>query len=233
MPVSFLLRLGDHHAHGLGSAGGGRDDVLQDAAPTAPILVRRAVHGLLRRSGRVHGGHQAALDAPLVVDHLGQRRQAVGGARGVGDDRFALVGVVVDAEHKHRRVVLGRCRQDHLLGARVEVLLRGFLGQEQAGGLDHHVGADCIPLEVGRIAFLGQADLVAVDDQRVAVDRHIGLEAAMHRVVLQHVGEVIGLEQVIDGHDLDVIGEVLHRRAQHVAADATESVDANLDCHVH
>src|SRR2546427_8745278 len=30
-------------------------------------------------------GHQAALDAPLVVEHLGHGSQAVGGAGGVGD----------------------------------------------------------------------------------------------------------------------------------------------------
>ena len=35
----------------------------------------------------MHGGHQAADDADRIVQHLGQRRQAVGGARGVGDHR--------------------------------------------------------------------------------------------------------------------------------------------------
>ena len=46
----------------------------------------------------------------------------------------------------------------------------GFLGQEQAGRFDHDVGADLAPLQVGRVALLRQADLLAVDDQRVAVD---------------------------------------------------------------
>ena len=41
--------------------GGGRNHVLQDAAATAPILLGGAVHRLLRRSGGVDGGHQAAL----------------------------------------------------------------------------------------------------------------------------------------------------------------------------
>ncbi|KAG0738668.1 hypothetical protein G6F24_017553 [Rhizopus arrhizus] len=102
----------------------------------------------------MHGGHQAALDAPLVVDDLGQRGQAVGGARGVGDDRLAGVGLVVHAVDEHRRVVLRRGRHDHLLGAGIDVLLRGFLGQEQAGGFQHHVGTDFVPLQVGRVAFL-------------------------------------------------------------------------------
>src|SRR5690606_34527064 len=123
----------------LGRAGGGRDDVLEDATAAAPVLVGRAVDGLLGGGGGVHGGHQAALDAPLVVDHLGQRRQAVGGAAGVGDDRLAGIGVVVDAEDEHRGVVLGRGRHDHLLRAGGQVLARAVLVQEQAGGLDHHL----------------------------------------------------------------------------------------------
>jgi len=57
------------------------------------------------------------------------------------------------------------------------VLLGAFLGQEDAGGLDHHVGADLAPLQVGGILFLGQADLLAVDDERVAFDIDFALEA--------------------------------------------------------
>src|SRR3546814_139339 len=147
-------------------------------------------------------------------------------------DRLAVVAFVVDPKDEHRRVVLGRRRQDHLLRARVEVLLRGFLGQEQAGRLDHHVHARLVPLQVGRVALLGQADLPAVDDDVAAVDLHLALEAAVHGVVLQHVGQVVRFQQVVDGDDLDVAAEILHRRAQHVAPDAAETVDTNLDRHV-
>src|SRR5690606_2485637 len=65
---------------------------------------------------------------------------------------------------------------------------------------------------------------------RSALDRHLALEAPVHRVEAQQVGQVLGLEQVVDGHDLDV-AEVLDRRTQDVAADAAEPVDAYLDCH--
>jgi hypothetical protein len=50
----------------------------------------------------------------------------------------------------------------------------------------------------------------------------------MHRVVLEHIGQVVRLEQVVDGNDLDV-AEVLHGGAQHIAADAAKTVDADLD----
>jgi len=53
----------------------------------------------------------------------------------------------------------------------------------------------------------------------------------VHAVVLQHVGEVFRLEQVVDADDFDVL-EILDRRAEHHAADAPESIDANLDSHI-
>jgi hypothetical protein len=106
MPVSFLFSSGNHYADSLGSAGRGRDDVFQDAAAAAPVLVGWAVNGLLRRRRGMHRGHQAALDTPVVVQHLGYRRQAVGGAGGRRDDGLAGVLGVIDAEDEHRRVIL-------------------------------------------------------------------------------------------------------------------------------
>jgi hypothetical protein len=69
-----------------------------------------------------------------------------------------------------------------------------------------------------------------VDDQRVAVDRDRAFEAAVYGVVLQHVGEVLGFEQVVDADDLDLV-EVLDGGTKHHAPDAAEAVDADLDGH--
>ena len=52
-----------------------------------------------------------------------------------------------------------------LLGTGGDVLLAGFLGQEEAGRFDDEIGADLVPLEFGRVLVGGQADLLAVDDQ--------------------------------------------------------------------
>src|SRR5690606_25737788 len=65
-----------------------------------------------------------------------------------------------------------------------------------------------------------------------AVDLDVALEAAVHGVVLQHVGQVVGLQQIVDRDDLDVAAEILDRRTQHVAPDAAEAVDAYPDRHV-
>ena len=104
-----------------------------------------------------------------------------------------------------------------------------FLGQEETGGFDDDIGADFVPLQIGRILLRGQADLLAVDDQVAAVDFDIGFEFAVDRVILQHVGEVFGFEQVVDPDDFDVIAEVLDRSAEDHAADTAETIDTNFD----
>jgi hypothetical protein len=108
------------------------------------------------------------------------------------------VGVVVHAIDEHGGVVLGRSREDHFLRAGGQVLFAAGLVQEDAGGFDHDVGADLVPLQVGGVLLLRQADLLAVDDQGVAFDADGALEAAVHAVVLQHVGQIVGLQQVVD-----------------------------------
>ena len=138
---------------------------------------------------------------------------------------------MVHAIDEHGGVVFGGGALDDFLGTGVDVFLAGFLGQEQAGGFDDDVSTDFVPLQVGGIALLGQADGLAIDDDVTAFDLDIALEAAVHAVVLQHVGEVVGLEQVVDRHHFDV-GEVLDGAAQHVAANAAEAVDTDFDGHV-
>ena len=52
----------------------------------------------------------------------------------------------------------------------------------------------------------------------------------MHAVVLEHVGQVVGLEQVVDAHHFDV-RKILNSGAKHHAADAAETVDTYFDRH--
>jgi hypothetical protein len=57
----------------------------------------------------------------------------------------------------------------------------------------------------------------------VAVDPHVLLEDAHHRVVLQEVGELVVVEEVVDGDDLDVFP--VADDAVDGPADAAEAVD--------
>ena len=83
--VELALELGQHQADRLGGAGRGRDHRQRRGAGAVEILVHGVERRLVAGVG-VDGGHEALLDADRVVQHLGDRRQAVGRARGVGDD---------------------------------------------------------------------------------------------------------------------------------------------------
>ena len=142
-----------------------------------------------------------------------------------------VVGVEVDAE-RDRHVGLGRRRRDdHLLRARVEVLLRVVALGEEAGRLDHDVHADVAPRQVGRVALLEDLDLLAVDGDRAATLGDLAGEPAQDRVVLQEVGERRVVGDVVDRDDVDVRVRLV-RRPEEVAPDPPEAVDADLDCHV-
>lgn len=67
------------------------------------------------------GGHQTFNDAELVVDDLGERSQAVGRTRSVGDDFvLGLVRIQIDAANEHGGVS-GGSGDDDLLGAALQV----------------------------------------------------------------------------------------------------------------
>ena len=73
-----------------------------------------------------------------IVEDLGHRCQAIGRARCVRHDGvFTGQLVVVDAEHNSQVHTLGRRRDQHALGTRIEVLLRGLAVREK-------------PCEIGR-----------------------------------------------------------------------------------
>ena len=218
-------------ADSLCSTRGGRDDVFEDATATAPVLLGRTVNGLLGSGCSMDGGHQAALDAEGVVQNLGNRGEAVGGARSVGDDLLACVGLVVYAIDEHRSRVLGRSGHDDLLGTSLEVSGSEFFGEEEAGGFDDNVNAQSAPSDVGGVFFGENLNLVAIDDHVVAIDLDVVLELAMNGIVLQHVSEIIRVEKVVDTDNLNVICEVFHSSAEHHTADTTETIDTEFKSH--
>ncbi len=138
---------------------------------------------------------------------------------------------VVDAVDDGDVVALGRRRDDHLAGARREVLRRLVAVGEPAGGLEHDVDAQFLPRQLGGILLREHPHPVAVHQQGIARGFHRALEAAMHRVVLEQVGQRRRVGEVVHRHEVDVLDALLLRRAHHVAADATESVDPDLERH--
>ena len=98
----------------------------------------------------VSGGHRALDDAELVVQNLGERRQAVSGARRVGDDVGGRVVLVrVDANDVGRDVVtLGRGGDDNLLGTRGDVLASARAVNEDTSTFDDDVDAHFLPRQL-------------------------------------------------------------------------------------
>ena len=179
----------------------------------------------------MNGGHQAVLDAPVVVQDLGDGGQAVGGAGGVGHEvHVGGVLVQVHAADEHGGVVLGGGGHDDLLGTGVQVALGLLLGQEQAGGLHHILSTQLAPGQVGGVALGGDRDLLAVDDDGVLGVADLRLALAMHGIILQHVSQVVGGAQIVDAHDLD-LGVVQAGPKDH-AANAAKAIDANFNAHV-
>ena len=92
--------------------------------------------------------------------------------------RVRVVVVVVDAEHE-RDVGIGRRRRDDdLLRARVEVLLRAVALREEAGRLEHDVDTEVAPRERGRIALGEELDLLAAGADDAVADLDVARRAA-------------------------------------------------------
>ena len=144
--------------------------------------------------------------------------------------RVGVVRVVVDAEHDGE-VRIGRGRgDDDLLRARVEVLLRALAVGEEAGRLEHDVDAEVAPRQRGRVALGEHLHLLAAGADDAVAELDLARERPEHRVVPQEVGHRLRVAEVVDRDDLDVRAELL-LRAEEVAADPAEAVDADPGCH--
>src|SRR5699024_10201244 len=178
----------------------------------------------------VDRGHQATLDAEGVVHDLGQRCQAVCGARSVGDDGVLLrvVVLVVDSHDEGGVDLLARCGEQHLLHAGLEVTVGLLVLRELAGALHDDVHAGFGPRDGCRIRLREGADGLLADAKRVLGVQYRLAEASHDGVVLQQVrqGGVVG--QVVDRDDVEVRVHLAHR-AEEAAPHAAEAVDADVD----
>ncbi len=172
---------------------------------------------------------------------MDQRRQAVGGAGGVGDDEVlgGVVDFVVDAHDDGGVFTLGRGRDDDLLGAGGDVALGLFGFGEQAGGFDHIVDLELLPGQFGRGLGRNHMDFLAVDHQHIVfglVGRGLlagdgAVELALGGVVLEQVGQVVSGNDVAHGDHFDAGDVLLAQSAEHETTDATETIDGDLDTH--
>src|SRR5262245_26393651 len=175
--------------------------------------------------------HPAFLDAEALVDDFRERREAVRRARRVRDDLMfgRIVLVVVHAEDDGDVGALRGRRDHHALGAGGDVLRRGVAVGEEPGRLEHHVDAEILPRQLRRILHRQHLELVAVDRDAVLFGFDACVQVSKHRVVLQQVGERMGVGEIVDGDEVNLA--IAERRPHDVPADAAEPVDSYPDSH--
>ena len=97
--------------------------------------------------------------------------------------------------------------------------------------LEDQVDAEALPGQLPGVALRQHLDGAHADIDAVGLDLDRAGERAMHRIVFQEVRVVLGRDQVVDGHDLEVAAPGLDKSAQHVATDAAEAGDCDADGH--
>ena len=229
--VQLALQLRHHQADGLGGAGGGGDHVERGGAGAAQVLVREVEHVLVVGVA-VDRGHRSLLDAELVVQHLHHRRQAVGGAGGVGNDVVLgrIVHVVVHAQHDGDVFVLRRRGDDDLFHRAAQVLA-GVLGVgEPAGGFDHDLRAHRIPVELApdpcsanTLIFL--PPIVMESASEVISSCNVpSTESYFSRCA----SVFVSVRSLTATNSISLRCEA---RADDIPADAAEAIDTNFYCH--
>lgn len=141
--------------------------------------------------------------------------------------------VVVDAVDDGQVRAVGRSRDDDALGAGFQMSGCLVAGGEDAGALHGDVDAEFLVRQFCRIADRGHLDrLAVVDDDRVAVDLHVGRKAAVDGIEAQQVSVGLDRTEVVDGNDFDVRAAGFDDGAENVAADAAKTVDGDFHCHI-
>ena len=103
---------------------------------------------------------------------------------------------------------------------------------EQPGAFKHQIDAHFAVRELGGVAFSGNADGLAVDDDVAVRDAHISVKRAMDAVALQQQRIGLGIGEIVDGDDFQVGATAGDQRAQHVATDAAKAIDGDFCGHV-
>ena len=107
------------------------------------------------------------------------------------------------------------------------MLLRAVAVGEEAGAFERDVDAVGLVRQVGGIALGGDMDALAIDDDVIAVGRHLAREFAVDAVVLEQPGIGLGVGEVVDADQLEPAVGPLEDRAGDQPADAAEAVDCN------
>jgi len=176
----------------------------------------------------VHGVEQALADADRLVQHLGQRRQAIGGAGGIGDDALIAEQLVIHAVDHGQVAAIERVRGEYATGPRLQVLLDQRALLEFAGALEHHVDVQFLPRQLGRIPLGQQADRLATHHHRFALQLYRLRETTEGRIEAGQMHQRLVVAEIVDrDHLYPILQSTLEQRSYDGAADTSIPVDGN------
>ena len=142
---------------------------------------------------------------------------------------FRIVRFIVHAEaERHVGILRRRADEDAFCAALGQVQFRFVAAGKEAGGFQHHIRAEIFPRQIAWVAFLENPNFVAADDDVLRVVADLAVEFAMDRIPLEQMRKSVRVGEVVDGGDAFDVA-LLHR-AQDVASDSAEAVDAVI-CH--
>src|SRR6516165_4002887 len=225
--VELALERRQYQADRARRTGRGRDQRLRRGPRPPQVAVQGVLEALVAGIG-VDRRHIAALDADTLVQHMGDRREAIGRARRVRDDLMrGLQLLLVDSHNDGHVGAVGRGRNDHPLGAGLEVFGGGLAPGEDAGAFERDIDPELAPRQLGRIALGGDPDLAAADIHPILAGRDLARKAAVNAVVAQEMRIGLDRTEVVDADDLDLGVLVFVSRPQDQPADAAKAVDRN------
>src|ERR1700731_2919540 len=133
-------------------------------AAAAPVGVVHVRQYLIVRIG-MDRRHDAGDDSYFIVQHLRHRREAIRGARRVGDHRMILLQhIVIDAVNNGGiNIVAAWSRYHYFLRAALDVGAGLSLRSEQTSALQHELNTEVAPWQLRRIALGENADAITVD----------------------------------------------------------------------
>ena len=146
--------------------------------------MRQVLEPLIARVG-MDGVHESAFDAEGLVEHLGQRREAVRRATRIRDYLVRVFQrVVVHAHHDQRvHVVFRRHAEQNLLRAGLDVQHALLLRAKDARTFQDEVDFLRAPLELGGVPFRRNLDGDVVDLQSRALHRDAALKTPVAAVI--------------------------------------------------
>ena len=142
---------------------------------------------------------------------------------------LGIVIAVVDPQDDGDVGVGGRRRDQDLFRPSLQVLFRFRALGEQSRGFDDQVDPQLFPGQFGGILDCHHLDLFLSNlDEAVSVS-HIFRKNSENRVILQQMGQGLGIRDIIDRQDLDPRRKV--RRAIKKSADPSKTVYSHFHAH--